>query len=190
MIYKLMEQPHQYKSLDLDMLTLFEKVGSEELGLKIFQQADTNLSLAKDWVAFDCDYFEEPDADDLQAPDVFLWLESYLVLTETAQRTLASYLEGFGEFLPISVSGEPHYLFNCMTLGKEDESATEYKLDGGLPTGITKLAFLPDDVENKTLFKSQISFCSSLFGNTRFKQLCDENRLNGLRFEEDLAAIF
>lgn len=188
MIYRLMEQPYKYKSLDLDMITLFEKVGSEELGLKIFNQSDTNLSLEKDWVPFDCDYFEMPDTKNLQNPDIFLWLDSYLIMTHEAKEIFQPFLSEYGEFLPISIAGTAHYLFNCMSWGKEDPLLTKYKFDAGIPTGLLKLSFLIDDVESKLLFKSQISFCGSLFCNDHFKNICEKYEFYGLRFEEDLVA--
>lgn len=178
-----MELPYQYKGLDLDMLTLFEKVGGEELGLKIFQQSDTNVSLAKEWIPFDCDQFEMPETKDLKTPDIFLWLDVYLVLNNKAYDALAPSLHQFGEFLPLTVNGETHFLFNCLTFGKEDEAEINYKYDAGIPTGLTNLEFVEEDVEDKSLFKSQISFRGSLFCNSLFKRLCDENQLKGLGFQ-------
>ncbi|WKE65424.1 hypothetical protein PVT67_17425 [Gallaecimonas kandeliae] len=182
-----MELPYHYKSLDLDMLTLFEKVGSEKLGLKIFQQSDTNLSLVEDWVPFDCSLFEMPEAEALQKPDIFLWLDIYLVLNKKAYDTLAPSLNNFGEFLPLTVNGEPHHLFNCLIFGQENEAKTTYKYDAGIPTGLTHLEFVEED---KILFKSQISFCGSLFCNDNFKMLCEESFIKGLRFEENLLTAF
>lgn len=190
MIYKLMEQPYKFKTLDLDMLTLLDKVGSEELALKIFQQSDTNLSLAKDWVEFDCNQSEMPETSNLQTPDIYLWLDAYPVLNKKAYDALESSLNQFGEFLNITVAGEPHFFFSCLTYGKEDNEKTDYKYNAGIPIGIAKLDFIQEDVKDKVLFKSQISFCGSLFCNSLFKKVYEENQLKGLRFEEDLLEIF
>ena len=92
-------------------------------------------------------------------------------------------LHQFGEFLPLTVNGETHFLFNCLTFGKEDEAKINYKYDAGIPTGLTNLEFVEEDVEDKSLFKSQISFRGSLFCNSLFKRLCDENQLKGLGFQ-------
>ncbi|MCH8498804.1 MAG: hypothetical protein LAT63_10025 [Marinobacter sp.] len=189
-MYQLKILPDQYKLLDLDILTLADKLGDEQAAMQVFGQVATNESLKDIWQDIACTTYDMPDANKPEMPDISLWMDVYPFMNERAYDALKSHLSDLGEFLPIQVDGERFYVFNCMTFGTEDPSRVRYVYDEDVAIGVEELAFLDVSGETNVLFKSNISFVGSLFCTERFKQLCEEHKLKGLRFEEDLLAVF
>lgn len=156
----------------------------------IHDRLDTNEPISKIWPHLNCNMEEMKDSDSPILPDVSIWLSTKLLLSEQAYQILEPEIRDFGEFLPITADGYKYYIFHCLTDGFEDESKMEYEYFEEFPVRIISLAFVSEDVEKKALFKSSSFLCNKIFCNDKFKALCEENNLKGLRFEEDLNEVF
>lgn len=187
-LYQLMERPQQFRTLNLNVMSLASQLDGIDFET-IRKQPSQNTSLLPFWNDKVACTTRDVLGDDTPVAHIFLWLRLYLVLSEKAYAALATQLGDAGEFLPIHVDGQQMYIFNCREYGKEDESLCMKKYLNGLEDGYETLVFDERDVKGRLLFKSKLNGIS-LYATDTFKQICDENGLEGLRFEEDLLAVF
>lgn len=189
--FKLASMPKQYKVLSFGRSEMIEGFGGDmDIIKKIRRQPSKNCSLKDIWVDLDLKMRDMPDAVNPAMPDISLWKSLYPLLSEKAYAALKDEMAPFGEFLPIKADGQRYYIFNCLVFGKEDEAGTELEYSEGIPIGIKSLAFDEEDVKDKLLFKSEISFCGNIFCGEKLKELCNKNLLGGLYFENNLLKIF
>src|SRR5690606_30395973 len=124
-------------------------------------------------------------------PDLSVWNLSCLVLSSKAYTVLKDFLDPVGEFLALS---EGFYLFNCLdTVAADsiDTAKTKMQIDNIDSNHIPKaLAFLPDKITGKFLFKPSFLENSFLICQDELKSIATEHNLAGLIFEENLAQIF
>lgn len=191
MVYQLKHIPQTYKALQLDVMTIAEKLGDYGLITTLMNAPLTGESLAGKWKSIETS-LQSLSASGNNTPDISLWDSQGLYLSAKAYDALADALKDDGEFLSIVVDGEPAYLFNCRVFGQEDLSLTERKYLDGEPDGVASLVF--DEAElgksNRHVFRSKLQGCTALYASDKFKQLCEAHNLNGVRFDTDLLNIF
>lgn len=191
MVYQLKHIPKTYTALQLDVMTIAEKLGDYGLITTLMNAPLTGESLAGKWKSIETS-LQSLSASGNNTPDISLWDSQGLYLSAKAYDALADALQDDGEFLSIVVDGEPAYLFNCRVFGQEDLSLTERKYLDGEPDGVASLVF--DEAElgksNRHVFRSKLQGCTALYASDKFKQLCEAHNLNGVRFDTDLLNIF
>lgn len=191
MVYQLKHIPKTYKALQLDVMTIAEKLDDYGLITTLMNAPLTGESLAGKWKSIETS-LQSLSASGNNTPDISLWDSQGLYLSAKAYDALADALKDDGEFLSIVVDGEPAYLFNCRVFGQEDLSLTERKYLDGEPDGVASLVF--DEAElgksNRHVFRSKLQGCTALYASDKFKQLCEKHNLNGVRFDTDLLNIF
>lgn len=190
MIYQLKTIPESHKTLSLTPMTLLNKIGDEKLVMRVHKQPSTNESLKDDWKEINCEMRDMEDSVNPTLPDISLWANIHLFVSDKAHKILREKLESHGDFLPIKADGHQYYIFTCFTYGKEIESSLSYEYHNGNAINLTSLEFDESDAKDKPVFKSNSKLCGSIFCNDDFKSICENNNLQGLRFEEDLLAIF
>lgn len=191
MVYQLKHIPKTYKALQLDVMTIAEKLGDYGLITTLMNAPLTRESLAGKWKSIETS-LQSLSASGNNTPDISLWDSQGLYLSAKAYDALADALQDDGEFLSIVVDGKPAYLFNCRVFGQEDLSLTERKYLDGEPDGVASLVF--DEAElrksNRHVFRSKLQGCTALYASEKFKQLCEAHNLNGVTFDTDLLNIF
>lgn len=191
MVYQLKHVPKTYKALQLDVMTIAEKLGDYGLITTLMNAPLTGESLAGKWKSIETS-LQSLSASGNNTPDISLWDSQGLYLSAKAYDALADALKDDGEFLSIVVDGEPAYLFNCRVFGQEDLSLTERKYLDGEPDGVASLVFDKAELgkSNRHVFRSKLQGCTALYASDKFKQLCEAHNLNGVRFDTDLLNIF
>ncbi len=116
-------------------------------------------------------------------PDISVWPIGSLVLSPKAYRLLKDSLEPFGEFLPVMVSADKFYIFNCLTLG--EEASAEFEYHEGMKMEIKSLTF-KNSVLEKMIFKSKEENCLTLYCGDRFRNAAESFGLSGISFDENL----
>ncbi|MGR5271335.1 hypothetical protein ACPV4S_05855 [Vibrio alginolyticus] len=188
-VYQLKNLPGKYQYFDLDPLALSKQLGKNGILTRIMRSELAFEPLLPYWGRVS-HHFSSPAPKVTAIPDVSLWGSNFLVISQQVYDVIGSELAPYGEFLPITCSGEPYYAFNCLVCGQEDETLTEKRYLDGYEDGLESLAFVEDSVKDKLLFRSKMQGGSTLFCTQKFKDLLSNHHLLGLRFDEDLLAIF
>lgn len=156
-----------------------------------FPQENTSLldKLKSEWTPIDVKF--ESDSKKNLVPDLSVWNLSCLVLSSKAYTAMKDVLNPIGEFFVLK---DGFYLFNCLdTVATDsiDTAKTKMQIDNIDSNHIPKaLAFLPDKITGKILFKPEFLENSFLICQDEFKKIAIEQGLVGLIFEENLAQIF
>ena len=187
-VYQLKELPENFKGLQLGLDELLDQLGEEHL-MTLHKQRSQNTSLLPIWDKVKASY-DDVLGKQLVTPDVSLWASTYLVLSTKAYEVLNEVLIDEGEFLPINIEGEDAFIFNCLSFGQEVETICVKKYLDGIEDGLESLFFEEYDVSDRYLFKSKLQGCQALYATENFRELCEQNQLNGLRYESDLLAVF
>jgi len=151
-----------------------------------------------DWVKPDATFWlddQEHSADKL--PDISYWTTSHPVFNQKAYDALASHLGSYGEFLPVSVDGNSYYIFNVLNVLNEsvinlDMSERKFEtMDGfAMQTGLHKLQFIEDKLDDTLVFKIEYDTYLKVYCNDEFKRLVEDAGLTGILFKLDLASVF
>lgn len=124
-------------------------------------------------------------------PDISVWNLSCLVLSTKAHDTLKGMLNPIGEFLALN---NGFYLYNCLesvTAETIDAKKTKLKIEDESSNHIPEsLGFVLDKIQGKHLLKPGFLENSFLVCQDSFKEQTEQNQLNGVIFEENLAQIF
>ena len=187
--YQLKAIPARFYTTTLDVLALAEQLGDVGLLHTLMQRPYINGSLAGCWGTV-TDQWAPQSPTSCERPDISLWDTGCLLLNQKAYSARHQALAADGEFLPITVDGEPMQVFNCMTWGKEDMSLTEKAYLDGYEDGIATLAFDEADIAGKMVFKSQLEAGARLYVSAAFKELVETHQLQGLRFDPELMDPF
>jgi len=89
----------------------------------------------------------------------------------------------------VIIDNETYQIFNCLTLGEEDESKCKFRHENKMKLGLEHLEFNKKTYELLT-FKSKLESCLTLFCNDKFKDAVKVFELTGLIFDENLIEIF
>lgn len=190
MIYRIKDDNRNYLIAGIGAEALLSVYDSYRAVKQLLAQANTNESLKSVWKPFSFPMRDATNSDKgLPLPDVVLW-PCGLVLSHRAYDCLAQHLEPFGEFHEATADGQPVALFSCLTFGQEDMTQTIIDYHNGKAIGLEHLVFDDADVENKLVFKSKRQYGSVLYCGEKFKALCEQHDLKGLRFDADLMNVF
>lgn len=187
--YQLKEIPSRFYTTTLDPLALAKQLGDEGLLKTLMQRPHLNTSMAAYWRTVS-DSWAPQSPTSSERPEISLWDCGCLLLNQRAYDALQHPLAGDGEFLPITVDGEPMHLFNCMTWAQEDMTLTEKAYLDGYEDGIATLAFDESSITGKMVFKSQLEGGGRLYASAAFKALVEQRNLQGLRFDPELLDPF
>ena len=188
MIYKVKRDEAHYQQLTLDAFNLGDQLASSGIGLdECANLGLLNVELANRWVRVESSFsplLDHPTA--VKIPNISIWVNATLVLSEKAYAGLKLALVDFGEFLPINVNGFTYYIFNLLVEGKRDQEKTQYEWEDDLAIELVSLAFDQADIQDKHLFKSFEHGFGGVFCSEAFKATCEELDLDGLVFDENL----
>lgn len=188
--YLLKEVPDRFYGSSITISELAKQLGGANGMLRrLFLQPEQNEAMASYWGTV-TDHWMKRSATSHEKPDICLWGSGSLLLNLRAYNALREPLSGQGEFLPITVDLDPMYVFNCLTWGQEDMGLTETQYVDGYEDGIATLAFEPDDIATKLVFKSRLAGAGLVFASHSFKELIEGHQLQGLRFDADLMNPF
>ncbi len=149
-----------------------------------------NLKLGGWWKPLKARFTTQEGLPDRPIPDLATWVEASVVLSAKAYDALHEYLSDYGEFLEISVDGNPYYIFNNHVFGLPDEINSKKEILDGENVGVEKLSFNSIDTENKLTFKTKFDSCSNLYCNEAFKKIVEDSGLTGIVFSEDFTNPF
>ncbi|RZK24915.1 MAG: hypothetical protein EOO43_06875 [Flavobacterium sp.] len=175
----------KYKVLDLDILDITRELPDNIDLDSVYNFSQLNTSMASWWVTTDTKYVSTNNRGDAKDPDISCWIDATLTLSPRAYRLLKDLLSEYGEFLPVSISGELHYIFNCFSEGEPIKEACVFNNEEGMQAGLKYLEF-DKSVSNLVVFKTKIESCLTLFCNNRFKEIVESFGLNGVIFDENL----
>ncbi|WP_018692534.1 hypothetical protein [Algicola sagamiensis] len=185
-VYRLSNNPQEFKTLALDVINLATQLGDRKLNVLLRSQCTTNESLLEVWNdQVECS-MRDVLGKDSAIPDVSLWNGPNILLSEKAYAVLGPELQDGGDFLPIKVDGTYMQIFNCRSFGKENDDLCTTKYIDGVDFGPETLAFDDADINNRFVFKSKFEGGLTLFATEKFKALCEKKGLEGLIFKEDL----
>ena len=167
-------------------------IDNVELGTKMPTYRPRFLAKPRlqEWVMPEASFYYSENFEGMREslPDVTTWSAGVLVINPKAYEVFKNYLATSGEFLPISISGETHYLFNTLYVIPDaaiDKSKAVEVIDTGVHFGQTNVTF--DEVfldsEKVSVFKSNTNKLLHSFCTEQFKKLYDDNGFKGLIFE-------
>ncbi|WP_417361818.1 hypothetical protein [Gallaecimonas pentaromativorans] len=189
-VYQLKPIPERFKASSLDLMTLAQQIGGPQHLTMLMRQPATNEPLAPYWQGLTvADSWAEQSRTSTELPDVALWGRGCLILNKKAFEVLGKALASEGEFLPLQVDGEAHFVFNCLSFCKEDMTLSERKYLNGIDDGLKTLFFDDADVQGRMVFKSE-QVGVTLYATESFKQAVEGAGLEGLRFDTDLLDPF
>jgi hypothetical protein len=150
------------------------------------QFSQNNVELSLHWEPLTLSYVEnEYCGSDI--PDIGIWHSASLILSDKAMSVLRPLIEVYGEILPVTCEGKPHYIFNCRNQVDADETQSKRVMSEGFFMSIESLAFPAS--EDSRLFKSPFENNQSLFCDDDFKHAVEVNGLGGIYFGEHLASF-
>jgi len=193
-VYRVCEDFENFLSFDCTPEELQSKMGENFLYM-------LNLSgpeAQPDWIKPNGLFrLDEQNTTASQLPDISYWATSHPVFNQKAYNALATPLESYGEFLPVNVQGNTYYIFNILNVLDEsfidlDKSEQEFEtIDGEtMRTGLHKLQFKENLLNDTLVFKTAYDDYINVFCNDKFKQLVEEADLKGITFKLDLASVF
>jgi hypothetical protein len=175
----------KYKVLDLNILDITRGFPDDINLNSIYDFSQLNTSMASWWVTPDTQYVSTSKQAKAIVPDISCWVDATLTLSPRAHRLLKDLLSEYGEFLPVSISVELHYIFNCFSEGEPNKEACVFNDEEGMQARLKYLEF-DSGVKNLVVFKTKIESCLTLFCTSRFKEIVESFELNGVIFDENL----
>jgi hypothetical protein len=189
--YKVTFNHLDYLNLNINKKKLMLAVGKGIGGSKAFMSYSwDNLSLKDAWVDQGGSFDTVEGLKSTQKPDITTWNGANLLLTPKAYDGLKEHLESYGEFLPITIDEQEHYVFNCLNVVTADKAQSEADIVNDLWMGIKSIGFEDEIVDSNLVFKSKFDRCSTLYCGQKLKDLTDTLGLEGLLFLEELTADF
>lgn len=186
-VYRLKPVENSVEVMDLSLLQ-FADILSDEDYVLVRSQPRTNESLSARWKHTECKlapFYQKGHS----IPDISYW-GSYLVMTEQAYSVFQEPLSREGEFLPLSVSNKPMYIYIPLMFGQEDITQTVKHFEEGYECGLEQLAFDETDVSTKWIFKSAMYGFHALFASEAFKKAFEQAGFCGIVFDSNLAGTF
>ncbi|MFT7562015.1 MAG: hypothetical protein ACI93R_003949 [Flavobacteriales bacterium] len=177
-----------YQQLALDAVSLRDQLNSSEVELAdCVNFGLLNVELEKHWGLVSSTFEALPDFPEaIKVPNISIWKNATLVLSERAHASLKLILAEYGEFLPIYIGDYKYYIFNLIIEGKVDLEKTRYEWDDDIAMELEALVFDSDDIKEKAMFKSFHNGLGGMFCSDAFKVTCEELDLDGLLFDQDL----
>lgn len=187
-IYRLQQLSSVYGLLEVDAMEIVDAYG-----YNAFEDLRKGTaSITKKWpdcygVFYDMSTTSSRVIED--EPDIYIWNNSFLMLSEKAKAKLEPTLKAFGEFLPItSAKKKPLYLFSCQSVINPNTEKSEIFYEGSAPAGIKSIAFDSSSVGTHTVFKTNFDCCTNLYCTETFKKEVEKYGFSGIIFNEDLSS--
>jgi len=189
-IYAIHNDYKNHKELDLETMDI-ARHAPDDIDLDdILGFSLANKPMSSWWVAPETKFLDVEDLPNCDIPDISVWAAgACLILSPKAQRLLGEALQQFGELLPVIIGSETYQIFNCLTLGNEDESKCRFRYENEMKLGLEHLEF-DKKAPELLIFKSKLESCLTLFCNDQFRDTVQSFELSGLNFDEDLIEIF
>ena len=194
--YRLLNNVFDFKEAFVDFKMMRKNYTQLRVG---FNEDNISLydNLKSKWQPVDVSFDKSSNGKkDTVTPDLSVWNMSCLVLSEKATNALNTFLEPYGEFLPLN---NGYSLFNCLTsidTSCVDGSQSSFEMEftgtdtNELLGNPKKLVLLDSALKGKEIFKPGFSYNSFLICQDSFKSAVEKSMLGGLIFEQDLAQIF
>jgi hypothetical protein len=182
--YAIRKDMPDYQVLDLDLLDVTRNLPDEIDLDSIYDFSQLNTAMASWWQAPETRYVSTGSKNG-QIPDISCWVDATLVLSPKAYRLLKDTLERSGEFLPVEVGGDLHYIFNCFAFGQSDENKCIFNDEEGMKAGLKHLELDPS-ASDLLVFKVRLEGCLTLFCTKRFKDIIGSFELKGVTFDDEL----
>jgi hypothetical protein len=129
------------------------------------------------------------DAEEISSvPDVYIWMNVFLVLSPKAKEILSPLLTIFGEFLPFECNEKIYFIFVVHSLIEPDTSESEVLINNEVYAGISSLVFKSEIVGSHILFKTSFDRFSHLYCTEKFRNVVETNFLTGISFSTDLSS--
>ncbi|MCO1336304.1 hypothetical protein MO867_18385 [Microbulbifer sp. OS29] len=175
-IYKVFTNFTDFMVPHFDIDEVEEKRGDDDF---IIDTRPTNY--ADDWIPLEVQFSLE---DGLPEIPTLSMCRNYLVLHESAYKTLEGVLGPYGEFLPCTHQKAKFYLFNPLTIAED--------LDAVVPGSVTRKGNLLSGIEfdkaklkDVPAFRTKESFIS-IYCTDAFKDIVESEKLDGLLFSTKL----
>ncbi len=191
-LYAIRNDGLKFKELDLTSADIVDTAPEIIPMSDIIGFHRNNIAMATWWVTPETDFIDIDDAPSGAIPDITLWTGgagSSLVLSPKSFRYLGDLLQSYGEFLPVKISDEIYYIFNCLILGEADNDKTEQEYVDGEAFGLRHIEFV-EGVTKHLVFKSTVDGCTSLFCGDQFKEVIESFNLCGVIFDTNLVEAF
>ena len=167
---------------ELDNFDFLNKLGDK------FELSDLGQPIQHAWVPIKGKFFPKVAARTL--PDITTCEADMLLLNPKAYDCLNETLSSYGELLPVEIGDDTYYLFNLLTRLEDsviDTENSEYEYFEEEPVGFRVLNFNENNVpQDKILFGVEGGLAYNLYCDDRFKNILEENDLNGLFFNTTL----
>jgi|TARA_Y100000296_G_scaffold46854_1_gene53729 hypothetical protein len=186
-IYRIEPISDKFGMLELSSKAITEAYG--DLGYEDLREAET--SLADSWP--DCgaalyDYHSTNVRELHALPDVYTWNGCFLVLSDQAKRDFEDLLASLGEFLPLTLDGQPYYLLSLHNVVNPKPDRAEELLENGIPVGIKSLDFDLPDIGAPAVFKTDFDYFNHVYCTDQFrKRVIASNLEIGIMFVSELA---
>lgn len=123
-------------------------------------------------------------------PDLYIWNESFLMLSTKAKEAIGGLLEPFGEFLVAkNAKQQDIYLFQVQSNIEPTEERSSLHFNNGVPDGVEALEFDAASVGTNPVFKTSFDGCMNLYCSERFKNAVVASSLNGVAFNDSLSSL-
>lgn len=188
-VYRINNDGWKYQDPSIDLERVIANVPEEIEDSIAFQFPQHNLALASTWSTVPLS-FKQIMLDSQDVPDICTWHGACLILSPKAYDAIGLLTSSFGEFLSLDCEGVIYRIFNCRTFGRTDDINSKIEQFEGVPMGVEKLAFNALDVNDKTIFKTQLNHCACCFCGDLLKEAIEKAGLRGIRFETNLTHIF
>lgn len=182
MIYCIHDDGLDFQRLDLMIDDIIEARPNDVSEDDVLDFCQANGGMAGWWPAPETSFIAESGDESDPIPDISKWIDASLVLSPKAHRLLGALLEQWGELLPVIISSEKFYIFNCITFSEVDLSLSEKEYFEGEEVGIRKIVFDETDVAEKLIFKTRFDSCVGIYCAERFKFLVEDLGLTGIEF--------
>jgi hypothetical protein len=186
MIYKVLDDNKQFQSFHIDMEEFLDVMDDAIGEVTAMQFSQNNVELSPYWEPLKITYVQNEDCGDA-IPDIGIWHGASLILSEKAMNVLRPMIESYGEILPATCEGKPHFIFNCRTLVDADEAQSKRIMSEGYFMSVESLVF-PASME-ANLFKTPFENNQSIFCDDELKDAVETNGLGGVYFGADLTAF-
>lgn len=184
-IFAIRKDIPDYQVLDLDLMDVTRDLPDDIDLDSVYDFSQLNTSMTSWWKTPETRYIDTNQKNKSETPDISCWVDASLVLTPKAFRLLKDSLAPHGEFLPVMVAQELHYIFNCFTFGKADENSCVFNNEEGMQAGLKHLEF-DQTTANLIVFKAEIENGLTLFCSSRFKEIVESFDLHGIVFDTNL----
>jgi len=189
-IYAIRNDYNNHKELDLETMDI-ARHAPDDIDLDdILGFSLANKPMNAWWTAPETKFLDVDGLPNAPIPDISVWAAgACLILSPKAQRILGELLQQSGELLPVIIGNETYQIFNCLTLGNEDESKCKFRYENDMKLGLESLAF-DNDASELLIFKSKLETCLTLFCNEQFREAVISFELSGIIFDKNLIEIF